>query len=141
MAILGIRPNPSRHHSPYRLLRYSRPNTTFSNINRECKMITRKEYMKDSENLHQEYYLQFATERTKREVLETIGLDNLLASNDKHLNDVKLPFNNMGRRGGWWWDTVTINTSLLKAAGAHNSPSTHTCVGKSVARQLIEDAK
>ena len=40
MAILGIRTNPSRHHSPCRLLRYSRPTTTFSNTNREFKMMT-----------------------------------------------------------------------------------------------------
>ena len=141
MAILGIRTNPSRHHSPCRLLRYSRPTTSFSNTNREFKMITRKEYMKDSKKLHQAYYLQFATECTKREILETIGLDNLLASNDKHLNDVKLPFNNLGRGGNWWWDTVTINVSLLKELGESNSYSTHTCVGKAVARQLIEDSK
>ncbi len=104
-------------------------------------MIKRKQYMQDSTNLHTEYYLQFATERTKQQVLSSIGMVRLLASIDKHLNDIRLPFNNMASGGNWWWDTVSINLSLLKDAGECNSPSTHTCVGKAVATMLIREAR
>ena len=37
-------------------------------------MITRKDYMANSAELHHAYYLQFATEATKRFVLEHIGM-------------------------------------------------------------------
>ena len=42
-------------------------------------MITHKEYMANSSELHHAYYLQFATEATKRFVLERIGMDKLFS--------------------------------------------------------------
>jgi hypothetical protein len=102
-------------------------------------MITRSDYMKDSENLHHDYHIQFATVQTRQEVLGSIGTYNLIPSTDIHLNDVKLPFNNLGSGGDWWWDTVTINLALLKALGGSNSNSTRTCVGKAVAKVLIKE--
>lgn len=104
-------------------------------------MITRKEYMQNSSELFDQYYLQFATPLTRHQVLASIGIDRLLASEDKYLNDVKIPFNHLSLGGGWWWATVDINTSLLKEAGEVNSRTTRTCVGKTVARLLIEEHK
>lgn len=102
-------------------------------------MLTRQEYMKNSFKLFDEYYLQFATNKTRNEVLSVIGMVALLASKDRLLNDVKLPYNNMSSGGGWWWSSVSINTSLLKPLGETNSRLTHTCVGKAVARLLIKE--
>lgn len=102
-------------------------------------LITRKEYMENSSELFEAYYLQFALPATYEQVMRSVGIEALKASKDKHLNDVKIPFNHMGRGGGWWWDTVSINTTLLKEAGECNSPSTHTCVGKAVARKLLQE--
>ena len=103
------------------------------------KMITRQEYLKDSAALHNAYYLQYATAQTRQEILSSIGIDNLLSSKDPHLNDVKIPFNNMSSGGNWWWDTVTVNISLLRTLGDRNTSMLHTCVGKSVARVLIQE--
>lgn len=107
-------------------------------------LITRKEYMANSSELFTEYYLQFATERTFEQVKYVIGIDALVASKDGHFNDIKLPFNNMSRGGGWWWDTVEVNLAAAREAGEVSdrglpSPSTHTCVGKAVARKLLRD--
>lgn len=103
------------------------------------KLITRKEYMNNSSELHHKYYLQFATESTKRFVLSDLtvkDIKNALDNGDEHLNDIKIPFNNMGRGGSWWWDNAPINMSLLRELGESNSPSTHTCVGKAMAKEL-----
>ncbi len=51
-------------------------------------MITHKEYMANSAELRHAYYLQFATEATKRFVLEHIGMDKLLRSTCPYLNDI-----------------------------------------------------
>ena len=105
------------------------------------KLITRKEYMENSSELHHKYYLQFATESTKIFVLNELkikDIKNALLNGDKHLNEIKIPYNNMGRGGRWWWDDSPINISLLKELGESNSPSTHTCVGKAMAKHLAE---
>ncbi len=100
-------------------------------------MITRQEYMADSKALHDEYYLQFATAATMVQVSDSIGIDELLKSTDHHLNDVKIPFNNMSRGGTWWWDTVSINVELARKLGDNNSFSTRTNVSKAVARLML----
>lgn len=105
------------------------------------KVITHAEYMKDSSNLHHEYHLQFATEGTKQFVLSSLKVEEIrkaLANGDKHLNDIKIPFNNMCRGGGWWWDNAPINYKLLKELGGINSMSTHTCVAKAMAKELAK---
>jgi hypothetical protein len=44
--------------------------------------------MENSSELHQEYYLQFATESTFRFIRAHIGLKKLRASKDKYFNDI-----------------------------------------------------
>jgi hypothetical protein len=106
------------------------------------KLITRSEYMENSSELHNTYYLQFATESTKSFVLSSLTVEKIkdaLNNGDKHLNDIKIPYNDMGRGGSWWWDDAPINIDLLKELGESNSKSTHTCVGKAVAKMLAEN--
>lgn len=97
--------------------------------------------MKNSSELHHEYHLQFATESTKDFVLRSLTIEeikNALNSGDKHLNGLKIPYNNMGSGGRWWWDAAPINTTLLRELGENNSPSTHTSVAKAVAKELAK---
>lgn len=105
------------------------------------KKITRSEYMKNSKELHHDYYLQFATKRTLDFVLSSLTVEKIkeaLNNGDEHLNKIKIPYNDMGSGGRWWWDDAPINTELLKELGESNSPSTHTCVAKAVAKMLVE---
>ena len=105
-------------------------------------MITHKEYMANSSELHHAYYLQFATEATKRFVLERIGMDKLLRSTDPHLNDIVKHSN--GGTGSWVWDYSPCNVTLMREAGEVSvgylpSPAVCTCVGKAVAKELIHE--
>ena len=109
---------------------------------RTNKRITRKEYMDNSSELHHAYHLQFATEHTKKYVLSELTIEQIkesLDEGDEHLNEIKIPFNNMGIGGGWWWDFAPINTTLLKELGGTNSHSTHTCVAKAIAKELTKN--
>lgn len=101
--------------------------------------ITRAEYMNNSAELHHAYFSQFITDSTNKFILSSLSIENIkkaLANGDEHLN--KIPFNNMGNRGSWWWDHAPINISLLKELGENNSHSTHTCVAKAAAKILSE---
>ena len=106
------------------------------------KKITRSDYMKNSTELHHAYYSQFVTENTKNFVLRSLTVEqikNAIENGDKHLNKIKIPYNNMGSGGRWWWDDAPINIALLKELGEGNTPSTSTCVAKAAARMLIEN--
>jgi hypothetical protein len=108
------------------------------------KLITRNEYMKNSSELHHVYYLQFATKSTESFILNSLtveGIKEAFNNGDKNLNNIKIPYNHMGRGLGWWWDDAPINVSLLKDLGESNSPSTHTCVAKAAAKMLTENKK
>ena len=108
---------------------------------KNSKLITRKEYMNNSKELHHKYYLQFAVKSTKTFVLNSLTVEdikNALLKGDEHLNEIKIPYNNMGNGGSWWWDNAPINTTLLKELGDSNSPSTHTCVAKAMAKELTK---
>ena len=106
--------------------------------------ITREEYMKDSSNLFHDYYSQFVTEETKRFVLNSLTVESIQKaynSGDVSLNEIKIPYNNMGSGGGWWWDDAPINLNLARELGevsknGRGSPSTRTCIGKTAARIL-----
>lgn len=106
-------------------------------------MITHKEYMANSAELHPAYYLQFATKATKRFVLERIGMGKLLRSTCPRLNDI-VKHSNGGGAGSWVWDYSPCNVTLMREAGAVPkgclpSPSMYTCVGKAVAKELIRE--
>lgn len=103
--------------------------------------ITRKDYMENSSVLHHDYYLQFVTQSTIDFVKSRIGMTRLLASKDKHLNDICK--HSRGGAGSWIWDFAPINIALARelgevSKGALPSPSTHTCIAKAAARELIK---
>ena len=101
-------------------------------------LYTRKQYM-NKEVSHFDYYSQFVTEATKTFILNDLTVDQIkeaLNSGDEHLNDIKIPFNNMGRGGSWWWDHAPINSKLVRETGGSLSPSTYTCVAKACAKIL-----
>ena len=113
------------------------------------KAITKKQYMSNSSELHHDYYAQFVTELTKRFVLKDLTPEQIQAAldgGDKHLNDIKIPFNHMSRGGDWWWDYAPINIDLWrelegKAKNVLPSLSTRTCVGKAAARIIANEYK
>jgi len=99
-------------------------------------MITRKEYVKDSSNLFDAYYAQFITEASIEFIKNRIGLKKLKTSKDKkHLNDLYKHSN--GGAGRWIWDDTPMNMSLIRTLGENNSQSTHTCVGKTIAKMML----
>jgi len=107
-------------------------------------MITRDQYMENSSELHQEYYLQFATESTFQFIRSSIGLNKLRASKDKYFNDIIKHSN--GGSGGWIWDSSPCNLQLMREIGEVGekslpSKSTRTCVGKAAARKLLSEAE
>lgn len=99
-------------------------------------MITRQQYM-NTNDLHQEYYLQFATTETFKFVEKEVGLELLLKSEDPCLNDI------IRLTGGHWvWDDSPIDLLIARVAGEIGSgglpsPSTKTCVGKAAAREML----
>ncbi|MCP4016522.1 MAG: hypothetical protein GY735_10430 [Delftia sp.] len=113
---------------------------------KQSKLITHKDYMSNSSELHHKYYLQFATESTKRFILSELSIKdikNALNNGDEHLNKIKIPFNNMGRGGSWWWDHAPIDIKLARELGCVGlnsipSPATITCVAKAMAKELTK---
>lgn len=113
---------------------------------RECDAmkITRDQYLENSSELHNAYYAQFVTDETLRFVSRSLDINAVreaISSGDQHLNTLKIPFNNMGIGGGWWWDESPINLRLARELGevdptSYGSPSTRTCIGKAAARIL-----
>ena len=99
------------------------------------KLITREEYMKNSTNLHHEYYSQFITESTIAFIRERIGIKKLRSSKCEHLNDLYKM--SQGDAGTWIWDSTPINMQLAHEAKEGNSMSTHTCVGKACAKKFL----
>jgi len=101
---------------------------------------TREQYM-NKEVSHFDYHSQFVTESTKRFILNSLTVEQIreaLDSGDEHLNKIKIPYNNMGRGGRWWWDDAPINTILVREAGDNLSPAIYTCVAKAAARILAK---
>lgn len=97
----------------------------------------------NKEVTHFDYYSQFVTESTKRFVLNSLTVEQIrkaFNSGDEHLNEIKIPYNNMGNGGGWWWDDAPIASGLVKESGDNLSRSTFTCVAKAAAR-IIADGK
>ena len=108
------------------------------------KKITRAEYMENSHELFHAYYAQFVIEETRQFVAQHIGIKKLRKSKDEHFNDIIHHSNN--GQGGWIWDSSPLNLELARELGEIHpgylgSQSTHTCVGKEAARQLLEESK
>ena len=93
-------------------------------------MITRKDYMADSANLHHSYYLQFATESTYSLIKTFVG--------ERDYNSIPLR----------QWDRISesvrisVDKTLLARAEGYEYPkytwslSTSICIAKAVAREL-----
>lgn len=93
-------------------------------------MITRKDYMADSANLHHSYYLQFATESTYRLIKAFVG---------------ERDYNYISLRN---WDSISemvkasVDKRLLGRAEGYDYPkyawslNTSICIAKAVAREL-----
>jgi hypothetical protein len=108
------------------------------------KNITRKEYMKNSSELFDAYYGQFINHSTEMFVLGQIGIEKLKSSKDEHFNDIIKHSN--GGAGGWIWDHTPFNLELAYELGEVTrgylaAPSTHTCIGKTAARRLLNNLK
>ena len=96
-------------------------------------MITRKEYMENSSELFNEYYLQFATPTVRSEVNSIKHL--IFKSTDKHFNDINLSI----------WDRISriafheLCKVNFKINGSRSvSLSDGVCAAKSYARSIIK---
>jgi hypothetical protein len=94
---------------------------------------TRQQYF-NKECSHREYYAQFVSIGTKNRVLRLIGLENLQASKDEHLNDIPLSK----------WDSVFAGgapfeiNSAMRAAGDFPTMAGLVCIAKEAAHQILE---
>jgi hypothetical protein len=97
-------------------------------------MITRKQYLEDSENLHHKYYKQFVTPEIRDVILTSIGLNELhwLYEKDEHLNNIPLSR----------WDSMAAGfrreiDTKMRAVGDLWSLGGGTCVFKTAARMIV----
>ena len=92
--------------------------------------MTREEYLKNSRELHNQYYLQFATTETKKQVLYNIGTDRIKNSGNRHFNDIPLPE----------WDRLSsfmvFNEKLCREINGQVSLSDRVCILKAVAENI-----
>jgi hypothetical protein len=117
-------------------------------------MITRQDYLNDSENLHRQYFGQFVNDKVKEHLLNNISKEELLKSKDKHLNDIAL--DRWDALGGFKFskttgailmkpqsnlDILPLDYKLIVEAGDGISSSLVVCVYKEAARQIIEESK
>ena len=97
-------------------------------------MFSHQQYM-NRECTHDQYYAQFVTTMIKAIVHDSIGMKAIVASTDKHLNDIPLRL----------WDNLhpmvmESSKKLRKEAGEGNSLSSGVCIAKAAARALKEEA-
>lgn len=93
---------------------------------------TRKQYMQGEVD-HDTYYRQFVTEKIKKIVVQWIGLEEILASTDRSMNDIPLQK----------WDgmspfVIRESARKLKEAGDVHAASlgNAVCVAKAAARAI-----
>lgn len=97
-------------------------------------MNTRKDYL-DKKCTHSEYYSQFVTAGIKNAVRTRFGVERLVKSTDKHLNDIPLK----------QWDGLGYacrgfeTGSKMKEAGDYLTAAGIVCILKEAARQIIEE--
>ncbi len=114
-------------------------------------MITRKQYLEDSNNLHRKYYAQFVNDEVKARVFEYFSVETLKKSfsKDEHFNDKLTPLKKWDLMAGFVFSNRTgkilqrpvstepIKYNLLKETGEGYSSSTGVSIYKEAARQLI----
>lgn len=120
-------------------------------------MITRKQYLQDSSNLHRQYFGQFVNEGVKQKVLSHFTVEDLKQSlaQDDHFNSNITPLKTWDLMGGFVWriirgqqvavlkpissfEMLPIDYGLLKKVGEGFSSSTSVCIYKEAARQIVE---
>ena len=110
--------------------------------------MTRQESMKDGN--HREYYSQFVTEGTKQTVLQVIGLNKILKSKDRHLNDIPLNLwdNCAGfvhsKGCGGITQVSLVSASLdtkMREQGDYPTLAGLVCICKEAAKQIQEENK
>lgn len=96
-------------------------------------MKSRKEYLA-KQCTHAEYYGQFVDSGIKARVTNSIGMDRLLKSTDKHLNDIPLKE---------WDRLIPIFPAhigqAMRDAGDYPTLAGAVCIAKEAARQLISE--
>ncbi len=102
--------------------------------------MTRDEYMAaskvDGPKAHREYYAQFVTPAVVRFVGDMIGIPQILASTDKHMNDI--PLARWDRMDAWIRPMGARINKEINGASVWSISDT-VCVAKEAARQ-IKDA-
>lgn len=93
-------------------------------------MFTRKQYL-NNEVSHHDYFIQFATEEMREEVMREIGTDRIKQSKDEHLNDIPLHV----------WDGLPVPKKcleLLEQANEGYSKCAMVCIYKAIAMELAK---
>lgn len=110
-------------------------------------MFTREQYL-NGEISHQDYYMQFATDAMKNNLLMAAwsGFIDILGSKDEHFNDIPLvKWDSLSMcefRGSEMVSPPHISvecSALLKSAEETASPSTMVCIYKAIARSLVKN--
>lgn len=112
------------------------------------ELITRKDYM-DGKATFEEYYRQFVDDDIKRHVLKFVTIEELISSNDEHLNDI--PLSKWDKMSGvLFYGSRHIYGPTVPASVAKRfrdigekgvSPSDMVCIYKNAARQIITENK
>lgn len=95
-------------------------------------MITRKQYMQNANELHHQYYMQFINKDLMQFVVNAIGVDRIMQSTDKHMNDIPLKY----------WDNLmfgipqTCNRAMIVECKEMWSLNTSVCIAKAAAKQF-----
>lgn len=91
-------------------------------------MYKRKDYM-SGKCTHEQYYNQFINDNIKLLLKDSIDINKIKKSKDKHFNDIPLE----------WWDRIRLTcdvVDMLKQAGDYYTLSGQVCILKQAARQI-----
>lgn len=96
-------------------------------------MFSREDYV-NGKVTYRDYYGQFVTPEAKAIVRALISVERLIASTDRHLNDIPLQK----------WDRLPTPRFLgdkMKRCGDYLTQAGKVCILKEAARQIVEDTK
>lgn len=113
--------------------------TTIDNYARYAvtKLITRKEYMADSANLHQAYFLELAQYAGMNESSLPVSLEKIREAlkTDKNMNNIPL---GMWDARAYGWKQRVAQVNIAKEGACVSSLSDCVCALKALARHLAE---
>ena len=93
-------------------------------------MFTRAQYM-NNEITHRQYYGQFVTPSIKKSIIERIGFERIVNSEDEHFNDIPLEL----------WDRIGTPADVcekMREAGDFWTMAGACCINKEAAKQILE---